>query len=93
MQPCFRRSRAARSIASAEFLMKVAGPHPSGGQAQTKFVKHLTGLGIPAAQRMGMSCGRFLRDYPAGVTSTNKYFFVYLNAYAAFAAKAQGALP
>lgn len=65
----------------------------SGGQAQTKFVKYVTGLGIPPAQRMGMSCGRFLRDYPAGATPANKYFFVYLNAYAAFAAKAQGALP
>lgn len=65
----------------------------SGGQAQAKFVKHLTGLGIPAAQRMGLSVGRFLRDYPTGATPLNRYFFVYLTAYAKFAASAKAALP
>ncbi len=65
----------------------------SGGQAQSKFVKHLTGLGIPTAQRQGMSVGRFLRDYPTDVTPLNRYFFVYLGAYATFATIAQAALP
>ena len=65
----------------------------SGGQAQTKFVTHLKGLGIPPAERMGMGCGRFIRDYPAAAPAASKYFFVYLNAYSAFAAKAQAALP
>ena len=65
----------------------------SGGQAQAKFVKHLTGLGLPPAQRMGMSVGRFLRDYPANGTPLNRYFFVYLNAYTAFANAGHAALP
>ena len=65
----------------------------SGGAAQSKFIKHLTGLGIPAAQRMGMSVGRFLRDYPTTATPTHRYFFVYLGAYSAFAAQAAAALP
>lgn len=65
----------------------------SGGQAQSRFVRHLVGLGIPAAQRMGMSCGRFLRDYPAASPAAGKYFFVYLAAYEAFATSAQAALP
>lgn len=65
----------------------------SGGQAQAKFVTHLKGLGIPAAQRMGMGCGRFIRDYPAGVPAGDKYFFVYLRAYELFANSALAALP
>lgn len=65
----------------------------SGGQAQTKFVKHLTAEGIPAAQRQGMSVGRYIRDYPAASTATNKYFFVYLHAYEDFADQALAALP
>jgi|SRR5437660_1078695 len=65
----------------------------SGGQAQAKFVRHLTTIGIPPAQRMGMSIGRFLRDYPAAATPLNRNFFVYLNAYSAFANAAQHALP
>lgn len=65
----------------------------SGGAAQSKFIKHLTGPGIPAAQRMGMSVGRFLRDYPTTATPTHRYFFIYLGAYSAFAAQAVAALP
>jgi len=65
----------------------------SGGQAQTKFVKHLTAEGIPTAQRQGMSVGRYIRDYPTGVSATNRYFFVYLQAYEDFADKALAALP
>jgi hypothetical protein len=65
----------------------------SGGQAQTKFVKHLTAEGIPTAERQGMSVGRYIRDYPAAATATNRYFFVYLKAYEDFADKALAALP
>jgi hypothetical protein len=65
----------------------------SGGYAQTNFVKHLASVGIPAAQRMGMSVGRFLRDYPVGSTPVNRNFFVYLAAYTAFTNAAQASLP
>lgn len=65
----------------------------SGGQAQAKFVKHLTAEGIPTAQRQGMSVGRYIRDYPSAASATNKYFFVYLQAYEDFADKALAALP
>jgi hypothetical protein len=65
----------------------------SGGYAQANFVKHLAGVGIPAAQRMGMSIGRFLRDYPAGSTPANRNFFLYLAAYTTIANTAQASLP
>jgi len=65
----------------------------SGGQAQTKFVKHLAAEGIPTAERQGMSIGRYIRDYPRAATATNRYFFVYLQAYEDFASKSLAALP
>jgi hypothetical protein len=65
----------------------------SGGTAQSAFVKHLKGLGIAPAQRMGMGVGRFLRDYPDGTGPLHRNFFAYLNAYTAFADAAQAALP
>ncbi|SIT04056.1 MULTISPECIES: hypothetical protein [Achromobacter] len=64
-----------------------------GGAAQTKFVKLLEGDGIPAAQRQGMSVGRFLRDYPTAAQRGNRNFFLYLGAYEDFANKALAALP
>jgi hypothetical protein len=64
-----------------------------GGAAQAKFVKLLEGDGIPANQRMGMSVGRYLRDYPVGSARTDRIFFRYLSAYEDFANKAAAALP
>lgn len=64
-----------------------------GGAAQTKFVKLLEGDGIPAAERQGMSVGRFLRDYPAAAQRDKRNFFLYLGAYEDFANKALAALP
>ncbi|MBK9966150.1 MAG: hypothetical protein IPP07_15070 [Holophagales bacterium] len=66
--------------------------HP-GGKAERAFVKLLTGAGIPTAERMGMSVGRFLRDYPSVALPVNRNFFVYLDAYAALATNAKVALP
>lgn len=65
----------------------------SGGQAQAKFVKHLTAEGIPTTERQGMSVGRYIRDYPPGASPTHKHFFVYLQAYEDFATRALAALP
>jgi hypothetical protein len=65
----------------------------SGGQAQARFVKHLTAVGIPTAQRQGMSVGRYIRDYPSAASATTKYFFVYLQAYEDFADKVLAGLP
>jgi len=65
----------------------------NGGAAQTKFVKLLEGDGIQAAERQGMSIGRYLRDYPTAATATNRNFFLYLTAYEDFATKAGAALP
>jgi len=65
----------------------------SGGQAQKRFVKHLATEGIPTAERQGMSVGRYIRDYPATASATNKHFFVYLQAYEDFANRAATALP
>jgi hypothetical protein len=65
----------------------------SGGQAKAKFVKHLAADGIPTSERQGMSVGRYIRDYPAVASNTNKYFFVYLRAYEHFANAAMAALP
>lgn len=64
-----------------------------GGSAQTKFIKLLEGDGIAAAERQGMSIGRYIRDYPAGATRSDRNFFVYLSAYEDFANKAGAALP
>lgn len=63
------------------------------GQAQAKFVRLLGEAGIVAAQRKGMSVGRFLRDYPLGTSIAHRNFFVYLDAYAWFAASAKDELP
>lgn len=65
----------------------------SGGQAQAKFVKNLAAEGIAAAQRQGMSVGRYIRDYPAGSTSATNHFVLYLKAYEDFADAALLALP
>jgi len=65
----------------------------SGGNAQVRFVKHLEGQGLSAAERQGMSVGRYLRDYPNGSTPTDRNFFRYLAAYEDFASKAGAALP
>lgn len=65
----------------------------SGGQAQSKFVRHLTAEGLSAAERMGMSVGRYLRDYPTAVPSTQRHFFKYLDAYESFANHALASLP
>lgn len=64
-----------------------------GGAAQTKFVKLLEGEGIPANERMGMSVGRYIRDYPAGSAKNDRNFFRYLAAYQDFAQKAFAELP
>ena len=64
-----------------------------GGAAQTKFVKLLEGEGIPVNERMGMSVGRYIRDYPAGSARSDRNFFRYLAAYEAFAQKGLAALP
>ena len=65
----------------------------AGGNAQAKFVKHLDGEGIAAAERQGMSVGRYLRDYPTGSVPTNRHFFRFLAAYEDLANKALAALP
>lgn len=65
----------------------------SGGQAQMKFVKHLTAEGISTAERQGMSVGRYIHDYPRAASATNKYFFIFLQAYEDFADKALATLP
>jgi len=65
----------------------------NGGVAQERFVKHLEGQGVAAAERQGMSVGRYLRDYPAGSVPTDRNFFRYLGAYDHFASEAGNALP
>jgi len=65
----------------------------NGGAAQERFVKHLEGQGVAAAERQGMSVGRYLRDYPAGSVPTDRNFFRYLSAYQDFGTKAGNALP
>jgi hypothetical protein len=64
-----------------------------GGAAQTKFVKLLEGEGIPVNERMGMSVGRYISDYPKGSAKNDRNFFRYLSAYQNFAQKALAALP
>lgn len=64
-----------------------------GGAAQTKFVKHLEGEGVPPNVRQGMSVGRYLRDYPTGSAAQDRHFFRFLAAYEDFANKAAAALP
>lgn len=64
-----------------------------GGAAQEKFVRHLAAEGIPAAERRGMSVGRYLRDYPTGSTAADRHFYRFLAAYEDFAQKAGAALP
>lgn len=64
-----------------------------GGAAQAKFVKQLEGDGIPVNERMGMSVGRYIRDYPTGSARNDRNFFRYLSAYEDFAQKALSALP
>ena len=64
-----------------------------GGAAQTKFVKLLEGEGIAVNERMGMSVGRYIRDYPKGSAKNDRNFFRYLSAYQDFAQKALAALP
>ncbi len=64
-----------------------------GGAAQTKFVRLLEGEAIPVNERMGMSVGRYIRDYPAGSGRNDRNFFRYLAAYEDFADKGRAALP
>lgn len=64
-----------------------------GGSAQTKFIKLLEGDGIAAAERQGMSIGRYIRDYPVGATRSDRNFFIFLSAYEDFANKAGAVLP
>lgn len=64
-----------------------------GGAASGKFVSLLEDGGIPKNERQGMSVGRYLCDYPAGSTPTDRNFFLYLAAYEAFATKSGAAIP
>ncbi|WP_313569414.1 hypothetical protein [Comamonas terrigena] len=64
-----------------------------GGTAQKKFVKLLESDGIQSAARQGLSVGRYLSDYPASATTSNRNFFLYLAAYEDFSNKAGIALP
>jgi hypothetical protein len=65
----------------------------AGGNAQAKFVKHLDGEGIAAAERQGMSVGRYLCDYPRAAPPANRHFYRFLAAYEGFATQAAAALP
>jgi hypothetical protein len=53
--------------------------------ARTPINEIAIALGVPPAERRGLSVGRLLREYPVGSTFDESYFEIFLEAYEDFA--------
>jgi hypothetical protein len=80
-----RLGKSTRETLAFAHLLRNKVAHEGGEKWRKKLEKYLNELHIPKRTRQGLSVGRLIMDYPAGVTKKRKLFFKILSAYVKFA--------